>query len=130
MAHFFTSESKSLMRLDFPWDWQEEAVATAALGSNFGGFSTPPEFRYRLLPIDPDLLKRRLFAIPLEELAGTYHRFYDSCRVLPRGDEEATLIKERLPGATPEDMTEIHLQAARFCPTVDWPDQETRFPGA
>ena len=25
----------------------------------------------------------------LEELAGTYHRFYDSCRVLPRGDEEA-----------------------------------------
>jgi arginyl-tRNA synthetase len=26
----------------------------------------------------------------LEELAGTYHRFYDACRVLPRGDEEAT----------------------------------------
>jgi arginyl-tRNA synthetase len=26
----------------------------------------------------------------LEELAGTYHRFYDSCRVLPLGDEEAT----------------------------------------
>jgi arginyl-tRNA synthetase len=26
----------------------------------------------------------------LEELAGTYHRFYDSCRVLPRGDEELT----------------------------------------
>ncbi|SDT13859.1 arginyl-tRNA synthetase [Nocardioides scoriae] len=25
----------------------------------------------------------------LEELAGTYHRFYDSCRVLPMGDEEA-----------------------------------------
>jgi arginyl-tRNA synthetase len=24
----------------------------------------------------------------LEELAGTYHRFYDSCRVLPMGDEE------------------------------------------
>ena len=24
----------------------------------------------------------------LEELAGTYHRFYDNCRVLPRGDEE------------------------------------------
>ena len=28
----------------------------------------------------------------LEELAGTYHRFYDSCRVLPRGDEEATPV--------------------------------------
>jgi arginyl-tRNA synthetase len=26
----------------------------------------------------------------LEELAGTYHRFYDTCRVLPQGDEEAT----------------------------------------
>jgi arginyl-tRNA synthetase len=24
----------------------------------------------------------------LEELAATYHRFYDACRVLPRGDEE------------------------------------------
>lgn len=24
----------------------------------------------------------------LEELAGTYHRFYDSCRILPMGDEE------------------------------------------
>jgi arginyl-tRNA synthetase len=26
----------------------------------------------------------------LEELAGTYHRFYDECRVLPLGDEPAT----------------------------------------
>ncbi|HEU4490438.1 MAG TPA: arginine--tRNA ligase [Jiangellales bacterium] len=26
----------------------------------------------------------------LEELAGTFHRFYDVCRVLPRGDEELT----------------------------------------
>ena len=26
----------------------------------------------------------------LEELAGDYHRFYDSCRVLPQGDEEPT----------------------------------------
>jgi arginyl-tRNA synthetase len=26
----------------------------------------------------------------LEELAGTYHRFYDVCRVLPRGDEAVT----------------------------------------
>jgi arginyl-tRNA synthetase len=28
----------------------------------------------------------------LEELAGTYHRFYDNCRVLPRGDEETTSL--------------------------------------
>ncbi|MHB1738608.1 MAG: arginine--tRNA ligase [Actinomycetes bacterium] len=26
----------------------------------------------------------------LEELAGVYHRFYDACRVLPRGDEPVT----------------------------------------
>ena len=26
----------------------------------------------------------------LEELAGTYHRFYDACRVLPQGDEDPT----------------------------------------
>ncbi|WP_025618315.1 arginine--tRNA ligase [Salinispora cortesiana] len=26
----------------------------------------------------------------LEDLAGAYHRFYDNCRVLPRGDEEIT----------------------------------------
>ncbi len=26
----------------------------------------------------------------LEELAGTYHRFYDACRILPRGDEATT----------------------------------------
>ena len=28
----------------------------------------------------------------LEQLAGTYHRFYDACRVLPQGDEEATAL--------------------------------------
>ncbi|MEH0986163.1 arginine--tRNA ligase [Micromonospora sp. CPCC 205556] len=26
----------------------------------------------------------------LEELAGAYHRFYDNCRILPRGEEEVT----------------------------------------
>ncbi len=33
----------------------------------------------------------------LEELAGVYHRFYDSCRILPRGDDEVTdLTRARL----------------------------------
>ncbi len=33
----------------------------------------------------------------LEELAGTYHRFYDNCRVLPRGDEPISdLMRARL----------------------------------
>jgi arginyl-tRNA synthetase len=26
----------------------------------------------------------------LEELSGAYHRFYDNCRILPRGDEPVT----------------------------------------
>ncbi|WP_285745111.1 arginine--tRNA ligase [Lentzea sp. NBRC 105346] len=30
----------------------------------------------------------------LEELAGTYHRFYEACRVLPRGDEETTPLHQ------------------------------------
>jgi arginyl-tRNA synthetase len=30
----------------------------------------------------------------LEELAGAYHRFYDSCRVLPLGDEPTTPLHE------------------------------------
>ena len=33
----------------------------------------------------------------LEELAGTYHRFYDACRILPRGDEPVSdLMRARL----------------------------------
>ncbi|HET6818831.1 MAG TPA: arginine--tRNA ligase [Mycobacteriales bacterium] len=33
----------------------------------------------------------------LEQVAGTYHRFYDACRVLPMGDEPATdLTRARL----------------------------------
>jgi arginyl-tRNA synthetase len=33
----------------------------------------------------------------LEELAGTYHRFYDKCHILPKGDEEITpLMSARL----------------------------------
>ncbi len=31
-----------------------------------------------------------LLARYLERLAGAYHRFYDNCRILPRGDEEVT----------------------------------------
>jgi uncharacterized protein (TIGR02421 family) len=32
------------------------------------GYQRDPVFHYRLLPMDPDLLKRRLFAIPLEAI--------------------------------------------------------------
>ena len=44
----------------------------------------------RVLAAAAELRAPHRVARYLEELAGTYHRFYDSCRVLPRGDEEAT----------------------------------------
>ena len=28
----------------------------------------------------------------LEQLAGAYHRFYDTCRILPLGDEQPSLL--------------------------------------
>ncbi len=37
----------------------------------------------------------------LEDLAGDYHRFYDSCRVLPQGDEQPTDLHTRPSGAVP-----------------------------
>jgi arginyl-tRNA synthetase len=46
----------------------------------------------RVLTAAAELRAPHRVARYLEELAGTYHRFYDSCRVLPRGDEEATSL--------------------------------------
>jgi arginyl-tRNA synthetase len=43
----------------------------------------------RVLSAAAELRAPHRVARYLEELAGTYHRFYDVCRVLPRGDEEA-----------------------------------------
>jgi arginyl-tRNA synthetase len=43
----------------------------------------------RILATAAELRAPHRVARYLEELAGTYHRFYDNCRVLPRGDEEA-----------------------------------------
>ena len=37
-----------------------------------------------------DLREPHRVARYLEELASAYHKFYDACRVLPQGDEEAT----------------------------------------
>ena len=39
----------------------------------------------------------------LEDLAGDYHRFYDSCRVLPQGDEQPDRPAHRAAGAVPGD---------------------------
>jgi arginyl-tRNA synthetase len=52
----------------------------------FPGWSTAAELR------EPHRIARYL-----EQLAAAYHRFYDECRILPRGDEEATdLTRARL----------------------------------
>jgi arginyl-tRNA synthetase len=43
----------------------------------------------RVLASAAELREPHRVARFLEGLAGTYHRFYDTCRVLPQGDEEA-----------------------------------------
>ena len=44
----------------------------------------------RVVATAAELREPHRIARYLEELAGTYHRFYDACRVLPRGDEQVT----------------------------------------
>ena len=46
----------------------------------------------RVVQFSAELREPHRVARYLEELAGTYHRFYDSCRVLPLGDEEINSI--------------------------------------
>jgi len=58
---------------------EREGDLIKALGEFPGIVATAAELR------EPHRIARYL-----EELAGTYHRFYDACRVLPQGDEPAT----------------------------------------
>jgi arginyl-tRNA synthetase len=46
----------------------------------------------RVVASAADLREPHRVARYLEDLAGTYHRFYDACRVLPMGDEPATAL--------------------------------------
>jgi arginyl-tRNA synthetase len=54
-----------------------EALLLGALGEFPRTVATAAELR------EPHRIARYL-----EDLAGTYHRFYDGCRILPRGEEE------------------------------------------
>jgi arginyl-tRNA synthetase len=45
-----------------------------------------------VLRIAADLREPHRVARYLEELASAYHKFYDACRILPQGDEEATSL--------------------------------------
>ncbi|MGQ0623694.1 MAG: arginine--tRNA ligase [Sporichthyaceae bacterium] len=58
---------------------EREAVLLGALG----------EFP-RVVAAAAELREPHRVARYLEELAGVYHRFYDGCRMLPRGEEEPT----------------------------------------
>jgi arginyl-tRNA synthetase len=58
---------------------EREGDLLKALGDFPGIVATAAELR------EPHRIARYL-----EELAGTYHRFYDACRVLPQGDQPAT----------------------------------------
>lgn len=58
---------------------EKEAELLLALGEYPRVVATASELR------EPHRVARYL-----EDLAGTYHRFYDNCRVLPRGDETVT----------------------------------------
>ncbi|WP_406112374.1 arginine--tRNA ligase [Kitasatospora purpeofusca] len=44
----------------------------------------------RVLATAGELREPHRVARYLEELAGKYHRFYDNCQILPKGDEEVT----------------------------------------
>jgi arginyl-tRNA synthetase len=46
----------------------------------------------RIVQAAADFREPHRVARYLEELAGTYHRFYDACRVLPMGDEQLGAI--------------------------------------
>jgi arginyl-tRNA synthetase len=56
-----------------------EALLLGALGEFPRTVATAAELR------EPHRIARYL-----EDLAGTYHRFYDGCRILPRGEEEVS----------------------------------------
>jgi arginyl-tRNA synthetase len=60
-------------------DHEKEALLLGALGEFPAVVASAAELR------EPHRVARYL-----ESLAGTYHRFYDNCRVLPMGDEEPT----------------------------------------
>jgi arginyl-tRNA synthetase len=58
---------------------EKELDLLKSLGDFPGAVATAAELR------EPHRVARYL-----EELSGAYHRFYDNCRILPRGDEQVT----------------------------------------
>ncbi|MCF4101652.1 flavohemoglobin expression-modulating QEGLA motif protein [Gillisia sp. M10.2A] len=106
-------------------------------------FTKLPEYHYRLLPIDPDLLKRKLFNLRIDEIddpalshlynekrreldiqismlneRGTKDFFYNSIRLYQRVDDnlkyEAQQILEQVPESLEEDAS-VLIDAKEFC---------------
>ena len=67
-------------------DFKPELLTTDEESNLLGALGEFP----RVVAAAGELREPHRVARYLEELAGTYHRFYDTCRILPRGDEEAT----------------------------------------
>ena len=75
---------------DLGIDWRESEFDPALLAEAREGelLAAIAEFP-RVLASAAELREPHRVARYLEELATAYHRFYDTCRVLPRGDEVA-----------------------------------------
>ena len=75
------------------------------------GFAREPEFHYRLLPVDPDLLKRRLFSVRVEEIddPAIASLFQDKRQEL---DRQISMLDERNTAA-------FRLSSMRLYGTVD-----------
>ncbi|SDT60832.1 arginyl-tRNA synthetase [Streptomyces sp. TLI_053] len=67
-------------------DFKPELLATEWESDLLGQLGEFP----RVLATAGELREPHRVARYLEELAGKYHRFYDNCQILPKGDEEVT----------------------------------------
>ena len=67
-------------------DYDPSLLAEPQEGELLGALGEFP----RVVTSAAELREPHRVARYLESLAGTYHRFYDACRVLPMGDEPAT----------------------------------------
>ena len=67
-------------------DFDPALLADEREGALLGALGEFP----RIVAAAAELREPHRVARYLESLAGTYHRFYDACRVLPLGDEPAT----------------------------------------
>jgi uncharacterized protein (TIGR02421 family) len=69
-------------------------VQEAWEGFRRDGYEREPEFHYRLLPLDPDLCKRRLYAVRIEQVddPALAELFEDKRREL---DTQMTMLRER-----------------------------------